>query len=350
MLIRTVGRSVCRGQLVPVSQVGVSGQWSPVSQVGGVRTIFWWGHDTEEDKAERAALEKSKGLISWTDPKKDLDKKKEYVWAPARIEEEAYFTTGMTQGMMNHVDLLKWTDKNITNGAWHTWMTDPLVWKEDMKKRHYKHLVLSQVFLRERLQALGPDLAAAHFLCHRNCRVRFRGQENWTQLEPDGSLNIPAAYVPGWYIEAIEASTADLVYEGLQNFRNLDHLKWLDLSYCQYMDEWCMDRITGEFSDNLEYLNISGCKNINWNGLEVVWRLRNLKTLVIKDMDHIKDLTLICLLLLDAIPGLKIEGADYLDMSLLEGSQYEHLMLDDIGSCPKIEAGEFIQEQSSVNS
>ena len=31
------------------------------------------------------------------------------------------------------------------------------------------------MFLRERLEALGPDLAAAHFLCHRNCRVRFRG-------------------------------------------------------------------------------------------------------------------------------------------------------------------------------
>ena len=81
------------------------------------------------------------------------------------------------------------------------------------------------MFLRERLQALGPDLAAAHFLCHRNCRVRFKGQDQWTELEADGSLNIPAVYVAGWYIEAIEASTADLVYEGLQNFRNLEHLK-----------------------------------------------------------------------------------------------------------------------------
>ena len=177
---------------------------------------------------------------------------------------------------------------------------------------------------------------------------RFRGHDKWTQLEPDGSLNIPSQYVPGWHIEAIEASTADLVYEGLQNFRNLQHLKWLDLSYCQYMDEWCMDRITGELSDSLEYLNISGCQNVNWNGLEVVWRLRNLKTLVIKDMDHIQDLTLICLLLLDVIPGLKIEGADYLDMSLLEGSQHEHLMLDDIGSAPKLESGELLQNKSSA--
>merc|ERR1719343_1589448 len=100
-----------------------------------------------------------------------------------------------------------------------------------------------------------------------------------------------------------------------------------------------MDRITGEHMDTLEYLNISGCQGINWNGLECVWRLKNLKTLVIKDMDHIQDLTLICLMLLDAIPGLKIEGAEYLDMELLAGSQYEHLMLDDLGSAPQLQPG-----------
>ena len=104
-------------------------------------------------------------------------------------------------------------------------MTDPPRWREEMKKKRYQSLVLSQVFLRDRLKALGPDLAAAHFLCHRNCRVRFRGQDHWTQLEADGSLNIPAVYVAGWYIEAIEASTAEIVYEGLQNFRNLEYLK-----------------------------------------------------------------------------------------------------------------------------
>ena len=208
------------------------------------RAIFWWGHDTEEDQKERAAQEKSRGLISWTDPKKDLDKKKEFVWAPARIESEAAMVIGATQGMINHVDTLKWIDrkfakvckifynfgfqlnKNISLQAnWHTWMTDPPRWREEMKKKRYQSLVLSQVFLRDRLKALGPDLAAAHFLCHRNCRVRFRGQDHWTQLEADGSLNIPAVYVAGWYIEAIEASTAEIVYEGLQNFRNLEYLK-----------------------------------------------------------------------------------------------------------------------------
>jgi hypothetical protein len=51
---------------------------------------------------------------------------------------------------------------------------------------------------------------------------------------------------------------------------------------------------------------------LDWNGLEVLWRFRKLKTLVLRDMNHVQDLNLICLLLLDVNPKLKIIGADYL--------------------------------------
>ena len=50
---------------------------------------FWWGHDTIEDKEARAKADKEKGIISWTDPNKDIEEKKEFTWAPARIEQEA---------------------------------------------------------------------------------------------------------------------------------------------------------------------------------------------------------------------------------------------------------------------
>merc|ERR1711972_38832 len=63
---------------------------------------------------------------------------------------------------------------------------------------------------------------------------------------------------------------------------------------------------------------------------------------VIKDMDHIQDLPLICLMLLDVIPGLKIMGAEYMDITLLEGTKHEHLLADD-GSVPRVEAGQVLQ-------
>ncbi len=79
---------------------------------------------------------------------------------------------------------------------------------------------------------------------------------------------------------------------------------------------------------------------LNGAGLECIWRLSNLKTLVVKDMDHVEDLALICLLLLGVLPNLKIEGAEYMDLELLKGTEHEHLLLDDSGNHPRLEAGE----------
>ena len=43
-------------------------------------------------------------------------------------------------------------------------------------------------------------------------------------------------------------------------------------------------------------------------------------------MDHVQDLPLICLMLLDIFPNLDIRGVDYIDQKLLEGTEHEHLL------------------------
>jgi len=303
---------------------------------------YWWGHDTLEDqyKARKKHLEKD--VIAWSNPDRNLKEKEEYIWAPNRIAREA------DQGK----DLIVEEEKKFFNWSGSTDVFafttkyKPRLWKilyhpeealEDDRRRMYASQVTSQEFVKERLLALGPDLAAAHFLCYNNCRVRFRGNKEWTELDAKGKLNLPAVYVPGWYIEAIDCSTSRLVYEGLQNLRNLHYVKYLDFSYSPYIDEWCMDRITGEYADTVEYINLSGCRNLHSNGLEVLWRFKNLKTLVLKDMEHVEDLSLVCLLLLDVFPKLRIVGAEYMDTKLLEGTEHSYLLADDF--IPKIESG-----------
>ena len=137
-------------------------------------------------------------------------------------------------------------------------------------------------------------------------------------------------YQSGWYIEEIDASRSLLIYEGMQNMRNLMYIKKLDISYSAMVDAWCLDRLTGEYEDSLEYLDLSGCKALNWNGLECVWRLRRLKVLVLQDMEHIKDLDLLCLMLLEILPDLQIKGVDYMANAkvLLAGSEAEPLLED----------------------
>ena len=51
--------------------------------------ISRWGHDTLEDKEERKRQAQAKGVIAWTDPDGALQEKKEFVWSPQRIEDEA---------------------------------------------------------------------------------------------------------------------------------------------------------------------------------------------------------------------------------------------------------------------
>jgi len=303
---------------------------------------YWWGHDTLEDQHARKRKHLEKDVIAWSDPDRNLQEKDEYIWAPNRISREAEEGKSLEEAKEKQyfnwsgtTDLLAFTTK-YKPSFWRT-LFYPEEALEDARKREYSSLVISQEFVQERLLTLGPDLAAAHFLCYNNCRVRFRGHKEWTELQGNGKLNLPALYVPGWHIEAIDCSTSRLVYEGLQNLRNLHYVKYIDFSYCQHLDEWCMDRITGEYADTVEYINLSGCRNINANGLEVLWRFRNLKTLVLKDMDHVEDLNLVCLLLLDVFPKLKIIGAEYFDTKLLEGTEYSHLLEDDL--TPRIESG-----------
>lgn len=64
----------------------------------------------------------------------------------------------------------------------HARFTDPAFWHTQQKIKKYERLIKGQPFIKERLVILGPDLAAAHFLCHRNCRVKFKGRNEWTEL------------------------------------------------------------------------------------------------------------------------------------------------------------------------
>lgn len=301
------------------------------------RRMYWWGHDTIEDQYEREQAKKAKGVISWSKPGSNLEEKQEFIWAPNRIRKEAdYGKSSYLSKWTGSTDVAAWTTKKW-RPAFLKAMFHPEDYLEHYTREEYAVLVATQEFVQDRLLALGPDLAAAHFLCHRNCRVRFRGHKEWTELKGKGNLDIPATYVPGWYIEAIDCSTSKLVFEGLQNLRNLHYIKYLDLSYCDHIDEWCMDRISGEYSETLEYINLSGCRALNWNGLEVLWRFKNLKTLVLKDMEHVEDLTMICLLLLDVFPDLKIIGAEYLDLKQLENTEHAYLLEEDY--IPKLESG-----------
>ncbi|KAM0733367.1 Distal membrane-arm assembly complex protein 2 [Formica fusca] len=165
---------------------------------------------------------------------------------------------------------------------------------------------LNQRFIPERHEVLGADLATAHFIIYRGGRVKFKGNTNWTEKDKKGSCDLPAKYDFRYILEAVDASNVDLYYEGLSNLCGLKKLKWLSLKNCKNIDDWGLDKISAEFPE-LEYLNISGCEKITERGLESLYRMSNLKTLIVTN--HYKSVAfeLTCFMLEDCIPNLTCE-------------------------------------------
>lgn len=183
---------------------------------------------------------------------------------------------------------------------------------EFLEDKVTENRVLQQRFLEDRHRALGFDLAAAHFVVARGGRVRFQGDKRWVVRTEEGAVPLPARYTHGMYVEELDASGTEIVYEGLENFIKLTKLRALYLRDCPFVDDWCVDRVCGEYRHSLRHLDLSGCPRVTEHGLEGIAQLKELKSLTLERMDHIRILPYVCLLLEDAIPGLEIRGVDVL--------------------------------------
>ena len=75
-------------------------------------------------------------------------------------------------------------------------------------------------FIEERHRTLGPDLATAHFAVARQATVKFVGIDDWVKIEDPKQkyVNLPGNYVPDLYLEAVDASGTQMLYESFDNF------------------------------------------------------------------------------------------------------------------------------------
>ncbi|PSN48258.1 hypothetical protein C0J52_03054 [Blattella germanica] len=173
--------------------------------------------------------------------------------------------------------------------------------------------IMDMRYIPDRHEILGSDLAAAHFLVHRGAFVKFKGSPIWVKRVED-EYDLPTKYNPDYKLEAIDLSDMKLFYEGFRNMTNLKQLKWLSLKNSVEIDDWCLDRISGEYQNSLEYLDLSNCPQITYRGLGALYRMRRLRTLKLYDFVPNHEFHLTCLMLEVIIPELKIEGIEYLEL------------------------------------
>ncbi|XP_033156895.1 distal membrane-arm assembly complex protein 2 [Drosophila mauritiana] len=179
-------------------------------------------------------------------------------------------------------------------------------WWENREERIERHM---QQFVPERHKILGAELAAAHFILYRGGAVKFINDTHWRRASKDGEFNLPNKFDPRYKVEALRCDNMELYYEGLENLRCLDSLKFLSFHNVESFDDWCLDRISGGGFPNLEVLDLSGTQ-ITTNGLACLYRFPKLKLLILNDPKETLELELATVMLEESMPALKIVGAD----------------------------------------
>jgi len=159
-----------------------------------------------------------------------------------------------------------------------------------------------------KLAVLGPELLAAHFVTSFGGKVKFHGFQNW--FDSDSFRSMPQKYGPEFVCEAIDLSGTPLFYEGMAFLMRLSNLRSLNLANCTALDEWAISRLH-PLSHSLIHLDLSGCHRVADRGIMTLWRMKNLRRLVLSGLeDSVKNLPLIVMELEELLPNCYIHGVD----------------------------------------
>lgn len=178
-------------------------------------------------------------------------------------------------------------------------------WWRKRNERIEKHM---QMYVQERHEILGPELAAAHFILYRGGAVKFLHERDWMRANDEGEFNLPNKYHPAYHVEGLRCDNMTLYYEGIENLLNLQEMKFLSFHNVRTFDDWCLDRVSGSGYIKLEVLDISNT-SCTVNGLSCLYRIQTLKLLIVNDPKESLEFELACSMLQEVIPNLKIVEA-----------------------------------------
>ncbi|ALC44786.1 CG4042, partial [Drosophila busckii] len=181
--------------------------------------------------------------------------------------------------------------------------------KQWWNKRQTKIERHMQQFIPERHKILGAELAAAHFILYRGGAAKFVNDPRWHRANEKGEFALPNKFDPSYKVEALRCDNMQLYYEGLENIRCLEQLKFLSFHNVQTFNDWCLDRVAGGQYPRLEVLDISGTE-ITHRGLSSLYRLAQLKLLIVNNPKESLEMELTCAMLESVIPQLKVVAAD----------------------------------------
>ncbi|XP_003698283.2 distal membrane-arm assembly complex protein 2 [Apis florea] len=149
----------------------------------------------------------------------------------------------------------------------------------------------------------GPDLAAALFIVQMGGKVRFKNHNEWINKTQKDELSKLNKYGANYILEELDLNGYPIRYQHLHFIFNLYYLKSLSFRGCKSINDWCLDKLSAEYP-MLEKLDISECENVTERGIEALYRMPNLKTLIVTNFHGSAAFDLTCFMLEDINPHL----------------------------------------------
>ena len=73
-------------------------------------------------------------------------------------------------------------------------------------------------FVDQRHRMLGANLATAHFVLARGGAIKFVDMDTWVTKYKGGEITLPKFFTDGYFVEAIDCTGTEMMYESLDNF------------------------------------------------------------------------------------------------------------------------------------
>jgi len=177
--------------------------------------------------------------------------------------------------------------------------------RKDFELEHYS----LQEHVEEETKSFGLSVSLAQFLTFQGGRVRFAKIPEW--ISKDLNYNkMPMVSEMSNPLVAIDLSHLNIDAVTIKAVPDISSVTFFSVEGCPFFDDFCLDQLSAKLP-GLEELNLSDCPMITSRGLGVLYRFKRLRSLNLKGIPSNPELELLCILLEEHFPELKIEGVTY---------------------------------------
>lgn len=159
---------------------------------------------------------------------------------------------------------------------------------------------------KDRLAKVGPNRLCAEWIIKNGGGVRFT--DNPARLWKDYN-HLPGENVP-FRIKVVDASNSSVMAIGLDHFKDCTSIDTVIFHNCKHLENDSLSGLT-HIKDNLTSLQVSGCYNIDDDGLASICELTNLKQLLIFDMIYVRNMDAVVRKLKECLPSCDLSATKF---------------------------------------